>query len=1608
MNLQLPRQAFQLQHSEHLRLSMPVRSSRTSHSRWLPQLTILTLLFSSCGLFGDPPNANTSAAQHGLNTYYRTETQTIYTGLNGSVDSTLPGQHPDAKEVVWYGVLTVPSDGEYRFQGGPQMMITVDQRLVANDAPVLLRRDQEYSFKVRYFPATGVTPHLTWSSGPLATQAIPTSALSPNTLSAASVTVPVSAPLPFDLLNASFDSLSGQAFQITWAAGLSSFQEGANPVGGPEVDSYWKAPDYTAAATTDAHSGGGALKLAPGQEYNVYSSEVDIQRAPAYFHTAGSYELSAFVKSSSGSGCLVTLLEPGLDLGGPGSANQYVRLSKNFAYTGKPTNLNILFKNTGTGTCLFDDVKITWLSDATVFDNASSNLVINSGFEQDLGVQPTWQFAPETFAQGNLTVRPGANGTGSALGFNTAVRKMVASQRILASQLAPNTKYALKAQFLAGKDDCILALRSANQRTVLTTVSALTTPVWKEFGTNYTTPAQVEDLDIELYLGTASTAATCEVDDVVFGPVGTVPDQADSPIGEVLPRVSAPAVFAGGEALFTPGTAGGTSTNLTYTWYFGDGVTQAGNVEAGGEVSHVYARPGKYRATVTVTDALSGATRTSSTDISVMPDVQNLPDTNMVRIDQPVTLDVGIPVQGLNYQWTLSDGTVLNGPKATHTFTKRGFQDINLKVFDDRAGVNLERIVLYDVDFKVNSIAPRHQVYINARDTAALATLQFSAVDQNTLTPVTYQWDFGDGTTATGPFVEHTYDTDDRYPVTLTATDSYGQTDTAAVVVLLGIQGAEVDSQDRVTKLIPLTTIAADLGGAPTALTSAALSTATDAQSENHAGVILLAGTPETHRRAARLQAQRILDGNHFIYGFPYVLPNTVAGLEVSNNAFLNRGDRLFDKVGTTSTFAGQPVPVEFKDCVEVPIGGTPPKTVTRCPSAFFHRPAFPAKFPAGVSHHLFDYLGDSGQKTELETTYATFAGLRVPHVALAVIPDSQLLDVDVKEYQFSNAGNQEFFAQVNVPESAVGLQNGQEVVTFRLPVYAVDEAGRQLPDVSGAFPARIANVTSYVKDSTMVRGRAEMLVTLPLAQFSNGTHFDLTQIDYGQPGCFQDSNILWTKAGFTLKGCQRIVATHDLPLVPPALSAQKLSAQKLGTLQNGIGVVINPSINYRESDYYLLNTFTYLNTPAGRKAVQRAMEQYDGSTVQTIISFVPFVGNTSELLFQTLQAAVGKGADPVPVVLAAVGLALDFTSGGLDDITVPIKAAYKLTGPVGREAIKGVIDDIVKRGLKPTEALTVLRDSFSFLAKIGVKGVIHHKDAIVDALKLAREGSTTALEAIKSYNFSFNKFRDLLGADYNLLNLIKVAKYGMFAPETAKAMGKCGSECISVVGKYADTISRTNGLSKASVIQSLNEVSSSIKDIPIQNVFKVKIAVIAKSGCVRGIIKALVLDSCGSLVKRADGIFDATPKSTNMEKFKRLNVLDPDVKKIKPAEAAAAAQMEEIMGGTLDRVVASGKSADFRFIDGPYTGKSLDLMYTTDELSDSSIEYLNADYRLSPNKKVLNIVNHLKKSDYVVMDTRLLTEENTRLLLGYINRAVSEANWGLAAEDIARIIFIK
>ncbi|MEI6171491.1 MAG: PKD domain-containing protein, partial [bacterium] len=58
---------------------------------------------------------------------------------------------------------------------------------------------------------------------------------------------------------------------------------------------------------------------------------------------------------------------------------------------------------------------------------------------------------------------------------------------------------------------------------------------------------------------------------------------------------------------------------------------------------------------------------------------------------------------------------------------------------------------------------------------------------------VLYQWDFGDGTTASGPIVEHTYTRALSYTVVLTVTDSGGGVGVAKAYLRIG--GSSCTSQ---------------------------------------------------------------------------------------------------------------------------------------------------------------------------------------------------------------------------------------------------------------------------------------------------------------------------------------------------------------------------------------------------------------------------------------------------------------------------------------------------------------------------------------------------------------------------------------------------------------------------------------------------------------------------------------------------------------------------------------------------------------------------------------------------------------------------------------------
>ncbi|MGB7380658.1 MAG: PKD domain-containing protein [Rivularia sp. (in: cyanobacteria)] len=225
--------------------------------------------------------------------------------------------------------------------------------------------------------------------------------------------------------------------------------------------------------------------------------------------------------------------------------------------------------------------------------------------------------------------------------------------------------------------------------------------------------------------------------------------------------------------------------NLTHTWNFGDGT----ELQIGNNVNHKYVDNGTYTVTLTVTDS-DGASTTQTQTVQV----NNLAPTVNAGIDQTISEGESITFNG-NFsdsgildthtvKWDFGDGsTVENNLNPTHTYTVPGTYTATLTVTDN-AGASTQSTLTV----QVNNIPPQiieipvpDKVYKqDPTDFTATATDPGSQ-------PLTYTWDFGDGTELkTGENVTHTYVESGEYQATLTVTDTSGASDTKTVTVYVG------------------------------------------------------------------------------------------------------------------------------------------------------------------------------------------------------------------------------------------------------------------------------------------------------------------------------------------------------------------------------------------------------------------------------------------------------------------------------------------------------------------------------------------------------------------------------------------------------------------------------------------------------------------------------------------------------------------------------------------------------------------------------------------------------------------------------------------------------
>jgi len=215
-------------------------------------------------------------------------------------------------------------------------------------------------------------------------------------------------------------------------------------------------------------------------------------------------------------------------------------------------------------------------------------------------------------------------------------------------------------------------------------------------------------------------------------------------------------------------------SNISYTWDFGDGTTGNGAV-----VDHTYPDIGVYTATVTASNSVN--TIMASTQVVV----QDEPITGLkinhaqaVGVNDSVSMEASVTTgSGVTYQWSFGDGTTGNGAMVSHTYTTVGMYTISVTATNSLGNQTSQTFISVE--------SPPTGLMVHHNSPVYLSQSTILSANVTSGNNVTYQWDFGDGTTGNGAMVEHVYQQPGNYTVIVIASNGAGQlSETISVTVL--------------------------------------------------------------------------------------------------------------------------------------------------------------------------------------------------------------------------------------------------------------------------------------------------------------------------------------------------------------------------------------------------------------------------------------------------------------------------------------------------------------------------------------------------------------------------------------------------------------------------------------------------------------------------------------------------------------------------------------------------------------------------------------------------------------------------------------------------------
>jgi len=219
---------------------------------------------------------------------------------------------------------------------------------------------------------------------------------------------------------------------------------------------------------------------------------------------------------------------------------------------------------------------------------------------------------------------------------------------------------------------------------------------------------------------------------------------------------------------------GSGSSGVTYVWNFGDGTSGAGM-----SPSHTYSDNGSYTVTLTVSNASSQSDEetTTATISNVNPtanagaDKSSNEGESLNFTGSATDVSSADNSAGFTWSWNFGDGSSSSSRNPSHTFTNNGSFTVTLTARDKDGGEGSDQLIV-----TVSNIPPQN---VNAGPDQTVnegQIVQFSgnATDPGSGDVLSYQWNFGDGSSGGGKNASHAYSDNGTYTVSLIVSDGDG------------------------------------------------------------------------------------------------------------------------------------------------------------------------------------------------------------------------------------------------------------------------------------------------------------------------------------------------------------------------------------------------------------------------------------------------------------------------------------------------------------------------------------------------------------------------------------------------------------------------------------------------------------------------------------------------------------------------------------------------------------------------------------------------------------------------------------------------------------------